>query len=160
MKRSKKKQEHPNSETAQRLLEAFGLFRKLHGHHTPVEGLRPSEFWVLATLKQALENGEPGVRISDLGRKMDIATPTATQMVKRLETRGFVNRERSDSDRRTIHITLTKTGRSTMAAQREKLFETFNKLVAYLGEENSETLANLITEVYDFFSKQHKPESE
>ncbi len=147
--------ENTRSPSSQKLLEAFSRFRRLHWHHSPVEGLRPSEFWVLVAVKRARETGEPGIRISDLARWLDVATPTATQLVKRLEGAEYVERTHSAVDRRTVNVALTKKGRSVLETARKDLMVSFDELVDFLGEDDSARLADLLGAVSDFFKSKH-----
>ena len=138
------------SATTQKLIDALMGFRKLHWLHHPVEGLRRSEFWVLITLKKAEEDEKPGVRISDLARRLSVATPTATQVVKRLESTGHVERKRSGVDKRIVHVFLTEKGTQAVDAVHENVVSHFDAVVNYLGEEESAKLAQLLTQVTDF----------
>ncbi|HEC61470.1 MAG TPA: MarR family transcriptional regulator [bacterium] len=129
--------------SAQRLLEAFTGFGKLHWHRS-VEGLKLSEVWVLMTIKMAIENGASGIKISDISRHLGIASPTVTQLVKGLERKGHVERVRDDRDRRIVNVRLTGKGESGMCAERKELIDFFKDLVGYLGEGDSNILADLI----------------
>lgn len=46
----------------------------------------------------------------ELAREMDIDAGAVTRMVDRLETKGLIERLRSDEDRRVVHLSLTKAG--------------------------------------------------
>lgn len=148
--------ETTRSPAAQKLMDAFSGFRRLHWHHSPVEGLRPSEFWVLVAVKRASEREEPGIRVSDLAQRLNVATPTATQLVKRLEAAEFVARERTAVDRRIVYVVLTKKGRSIMKTVRKELMASFDGLVDYLGEESSIRLADLLASVSEYFRSKHR----
>jgi len=145
------------SATTQGLIDALMGFCKLHWLHHPVEGLRRSEFWVLITLKKAEEDGNPGVRISDLARRLNVATPTATQVIKKLESTGHVERRRSAEDKRIVQVFLTERGTRAVDAVHENVVSHFDAVVRFLGEKESEKLTELLMRVTDFLrSSAHK----
>ena len=139
-------------EAAQRLLEGFSGFKRLHWNHSPIAGLKPSEVWALITIKKKTETGAPGIRISDIGKMLRVATPTATQLINSLETAGYVERTRDEKDRRVVHINLTSAGEKVIKTARKKLHGVFENLAVYLGEEDSLKLAELMTRVYEYFT--------
>jgi DNA-binding MarR family transcriptional regulator len=141
------------SPTAQKLLDALMRFRKLHHHHQPVGGLRQSEFWVLVTLTRGRENKEPGVRVSELARRLDVATPTATQMVIRLEEAGYVERKRSTEDGRIVYVALTQKGSETVENVHRHVVSQFEAVVDFLGKKDSESLAELLNRVTGFLKQ-------
>lgn len=48
--------------------------------------------------------------ISEIALHMGFSKPSVTDAVKKLEKMGFVTKERSDNDRRVVHVLLTDTG--------------------------------------------------
>jgi DNA-binding MarR family transcriptional regulator len=53
-----------------------------------------------------------GLRMSDVARRMLISAPNVTRLVKRLEERGLVRRERSAESDREVIVRLTRRGES------------------------------------------------
>jgi DNA-binding MarR family transcriptional regulator len=147
------------SSRSQKLIDALMGFRKLHWLHHPVGGLRRSEFWVLISLQKTQEGEKTGVRVSDLARRLNVATPTATQLVKRLESTGHVERRRSDEDRRIVQVILTKKGSTAVDAAHKNVVSHFDAVVEHLGEKDSDKLAELLTEVTDFLRKSVQKET-
>ncbi len=135
-------------------------FRTLQHHHRPVGGLRQSEFWMLATLKKAELSNECGMRVSDLAERLDVATPTATQMVKRLENAGYLERHRSKTDRRIVHVLLTTKGSEYMENAHKQFVSRFEAVVNHLGEEDSALLARLLNRITDFLKEYRQKETE
>lgn len=112
-------------------------------------GLLPGEL----TLPQALlvepllGGGSCGV--TDLALSAGVSAPTATRMLDGLERDGVVTRERSEHDRRCVHVALTPAGveraeaaRAARAAWREQLF-------AGLTERERRDAAQLFTRLTD-----------
>jgi DNA-binding MarR family transcriptional regulator len=138
------------SPAAGKLIDALMRFRTLQHHHKPVGGLRQSEFWLLATLKKAEYESAYGIRVSDLAERLDVATPTATQMVIRLEKAGYVKRQRSTQDKRTVLLVLTEKGSGYMENAHKQFVRRFEAAVKFLGKEDSEKLAELLNRMSEF----------
>jgi len=67
--------------------------------------LRPVEFTILA-----LVDGNPGVSARQLADALAVTPPNITMWIDKLEKRGYVERERSRTDRRAQHIRATTQG--------------------------------------------------
>jgi DNA-binding MarR family transcriptional regulator len=98
-------------------------------------GLTRSESSLLATLR-----GGPQ-RITALAEIEGLAQPTVTVLVKRLETRGWVVRERPADDGRVVLVSLTAAGHDALARWRERYRP---RLRAGLEELSDEQLAALV----------------
>lgn len=62
-------------------------------------------------LLMLLWENEPRTQ-ADLTREMAIEAPTTSKMLSRMERAGLIARKRSETDRRTVLVTLTKAGRA------------------------------------------------
>jgi MarR family transcriptional regulator, organic hydroperoxide resistance regulator len=93
-------------------------------------------FWVLWVW------GEMDAR--DFASAVGISRPTATGVLKTLETRGWLARRKADEDGRMIHIKLTVAGRRKI----EKLFPKFNAeesiVAGGLSKTQQESLASML----------------
>jgi DNA-binding MarR family transcriptional regulator len=56
-------------------------------------------------------------RITELAASQNVAQPTMTVAVQRLETRGLVIRERAEDDRRATNVVITDAGRAKLAGR-------------------------------------------
>lgn len=70
-------------------------------------GLRPVEYSLLMLL---LANGELSPK--QLTQALSLAAPTLTMLVDRLHERGLIERQRSETDRRSQRVLLTAQGRA------------------------------------------------
>jgi DNA-binding MarR family transcriptional regulator len=62
---------------------------------------------------------DEALTVSEVARVARVAVPTATRALRGLETRGFVDRERNESDdRRLVTVALTASGRSVLDEKR------------------------------------------
>lgn len=68
-------------------------------------GLSGSQLWALWQLHE-----QPGMRVSELAEAQRIHASTASNLLDKLETRGWVRRERRDADNRVVRLYLTDSG--------------------------------------------------
>lgn len=62
----------------------------------------------------------PGAPMSEAARRFGITLPAVTQVVDRLESKGFLRRAEDQRDRRQVHLYLTREGES-LARELEQL---------------------------------------
>jgi len=55
---------------------------------------------------------EQNINVKDLGNRLYLDSGTLTPLLKKLESKGYVNRTRSRTDERSVCITLTKRGKA------------------------------------------------
>lgn len=60
------------------------------------------------TMMALWECGE--INVKELGKKLYLDSGTLTPLLKKLETKGYIKRERSKSDERNLIVTITKSG--------------------------------------------------
>ena len=68
-----------------------------------------------------------GVRIGELARRLGVAEPSASRLVRRLERRALVTVERDEADRRATNVRLSDRGRQT----RDIVLERRRDLIAH-----------------------------
>ncbi|MFN3242245.1 MAG: MarR family winged helix-turn-helix transcriptional regulator [Planctomycetota bacterium] len=96
----------------------------------------------LATL-QTLQRRGPTVA-SNLARAVHLSGATMTGILNRLEKRGFVERTRGQSDRRTVQVSITAVGDEVLARAPSLLQDRFRKELSHLETwEQLMMLANL-----------------
>ena len=95
---------------------AMAAVRRLRGRDTHRPGeLSYAQFSLLFGLA---ERGE--LSASELAGLADVAPATATQMLDSLSSGGFVQRSRSERDRRIVLVSLTERGGQLVAARRAR----------------------------------------
>lgn len=84
---------------------------------------------------------EWGRTIGDIAQYMNVTFPTVTVAIKKLETKGYITKNKSESDGRVVYIRLTRQGLKMNAAHRY-----FHKhMVRIVGDQfNDEELKILI----------------
>ena len=73
-------------------------------------GLTYSQYLVMMVLWEA-----DGITVKSIAQQLHLDSPTITPLLKRLESAGFVNRQRNVSDERVVNIFLTDAGRIIQA---------------------------------------------
>ncbi|KAB2309057.1 MarR family transcriptional regulator [Staphylococcus epidermidis] len=122
------------------------LFAQFYEKKLKQFGITYSQYLVLLTLWE--ENPQT---LNSIGRHLDLSSNTLTPLLKRLEQSGWVKRERQQSDKRQLIITLTDNGQ-----QQEAVFEAISSCLPqefdtteydemkYVFEELEQTLKHLI----------------
>ena len=145
--------EAPTNPTAHKLMQAFALFRRLNLRHSPMAGLTPGEMMVLSCIKRAGLTEGRGLRVSEIGNLLRVAAPTITQQLNDLETRGYVEKQSDPDDRRAVRITLTARGADIVHTAWAAFAASFTGLVGYLGEDDSNQLAELLSKAFAYFDE-------
>ena len=146
-------EQHP---IAKELMEAFMLMGRSalkdgRGKH----GYRKSQIMVLYCLKDAASHGGPGLMVSEITKKLNVTSPTVTQLINELEVKGLVKRKVDAKDRRAVRILLTDKGRVLIERITETFLDSFNGLVEHLGEEESKQLAHLLKKASAYLIQSH-----
>ena len=112
----------------------------LHCHDR--QDLRQGEFDVLATLRRS---GEPySLTPSELYQSMMLTSGAMTSRLDRLETKGFIRREHSKSDRRSVQVMLTAEGKKKVDAVLPAHINTQHDLLKGVNQQDREKLAELL----------------
>jgi DNA-binding MarR family transcriptional regulator len=139
--------------TAQKLLRSFMQLNKAEWHKQSVAGCKPSEIRVLFCIKKGMKPGTPEMKVSEISRQLHVTSPTVTQLIKGLEANGLIERNSDPSDRRAVGITLTEKGEKVTQQASEAFSASIHGLIEYLGEEQSDQLAELLTRVSRYYNE-------
>ena len=139
--------------TAQQLLRSFMQFDRAEWHKRSIEGCKPSEIKVLLCIKRNVAPPTHEMKVSEISKLLHVTSPMVTQLLKRLEADGLVERHSDPSDRRTVGIKLTEKGDLLATKAAEAFFASLNGLIEYLGEEQSQQLAELLISVSTYFNE-------
>lgn len=124
---------------AQASISTASVFMQLVGEPF---GLRPVEFTVLSLI-----NENPGSSLARLAQALAVTAPNITMWIDRLEERGLVQRERSETDRRAQHLHATPLGRQLVANATQQLHDGERALLAHLSEGERTILIELLHKV-------------
>lgn len=99
----------------------YSLSRKVIQNYTPL--LKPldltyPQYLVMLVMWQGLENKQVGLAVSQLTEKLKLDTGTVTPLLKRMEAKGLLSRQRSEQDERIVIVSLTAEGQALRDAAR------------------------------------------
>ena len=80
-------------------------------------------------------------RVTELAELEQLAQPTMTQLVKRLEHQGLVCRERQADDGRVVLVNLTEAGAAALEGYRAQASAALAAYLVEMGDEQVEALA-------------------
>jgi DNA-binding MarR family transcriptional regulator len=117
----------PSTETALReFVRVVGLLERVMQPYFARFGISGSQWGLLRALYRASQEGEGGLRLTDLSDRLLIRAPSVTGAVDRLERAGLVARDNSDADHRAKLVALTLKGRQLI----EKILTVHGKQIA------------------------------
>ena len=131
------------AEVASELREAVAAFsaaqRRLRSRDTKAGGLSIAQ-WHL--LRQLAENDE--LPAGKLAAGADLTPASATQMLDHLADQGWVERVRSESDRRVVLNRLTPDGRERFAAKQRQIEERWRDALSDIPAEDLGNAARVL----------------
>ncbi len=103
--------------------------------------LTGTQYNVLRILRGA---GSNGLSCSEIGERMVTKESDVTRLLDRIESRGFISRERPASNRRIVVARITDEGLHVLAELDEPIDKLNRNLVGHLGKEKQKTLNELL----------------
>jgi DNA-binding MarR family transcriptional regulator len=131
-----------HSEIASQLLAQAAILTRLVAKQVSAE-LSRTEASILNTLTIGSR------RITELAELAGLAQPTTTLLVKRLEHRGWVQRERQDYDGRIVMVSLTRVGNDVLEDYRSRFAGALRTSLAEVASEEEIGSLVLATETLD-----------
>jgi DNA-binding MarR family transcriptional regulator len=109
-------------------------FLRITERNARAAGLTPQRYLLLLMIKGAPDHSEQST-VTELSERLQLAQSTVTELVRRAEEIGLVERERSTQDGRIAHLRLTAEGERRLAqtftsndTERRTLLEAFESL--------------------------------
>lgn len=90
-----------------------------------------------------LKSGIP-VGAGDLSEQLHVVPGRMTDILKSLEKKGYILREKDTKDRRMVKVRLLEAGRSAAIAHREQIGQNFSGLAEIFSEEEAKELLRLL----------------
>lgn len=88
-----------------------------------------------------------------LANMMSVSSPTMSNTLTTLETRGWIIRQRSQEDRRLVHTHLTDAGRTVLSASKREMEVQLEQMLADLSDEEREQLVGGLRVLQNIFYK-------
>ncbi len=92
---------------------------------------------------------EDGLRVNELGAKMNLDSGTLTPLLKKLESQNLLKRKRGEEDERTVSIHLTYPGKSL----KTKVMDALNQMESNLSSELPLAMEKLLVSSEDLLEK-------
>ena len=138
---------------AQKLMKTFLQFRKVEWHQQSIAGCTLSEIRLLFCIRKGAQPDTPEITVSEISKLLHVTSPTITQLLNSLETNGLVERHMNPADRRAVGITLTEKGEMVTQQAADTFSASIDGLIEYLGEEQSNQLADLLSMAFGYFNE-------
>ena len=103
-------------------------------------GMTYPQFLVLSILWE-----EDGLKVHELGKKLNLDSGTLTPLLKKLESQNLLKRKRGEEDERTVSIHLTYPGKSLQSKTLTAVALLENQLESELGKEVQKLLPTMET---------------
>lgn len=144
--------------TKHRLFSALMVYRRPGWHPRSIAGCNPGEIRVLFCIKSGLNpQNISDMKVSEISKQLRVTPPTITQALNSLEANELIERQIDKTDRRMVSVKLTKKGEIVTQQAEEALSASINGLIEYLGEEQSNQLADLLSKVFRYFNEREAP---
>ena len=105
--------------------------------------IRPAQFTALSIIEQS-----PGLMQADLAKALAIEPPQAVLMVNKLESRGLAMRIRSNPDKRSYGLFLSKAGEQLLKQLKDLAVQSDRDSTAALSDAEREQLLALLNKLY------------
>lgn len=142
------------------ILEIFQRFSRADWRKKKLWGLKASEIRLLICVKKGNEMSDCSMRVSDISKRLDVTSPTVTQMINSLIESGHVTRTTDSKDRRMTEIQLTEKGDQIAKKAMDRYYSLFAGMIDHLGKEQSQQLASLLDQVYQYLNSAKDKEEE
>lgn len=115
-------------------------------------GLTGSQLWVIKIL-----DGTSTMKVTDLARRMYLHPATMVGLLDRLEAKGLVQRARSDTDRRVVHVSITDLGRGLVRNSPEVAQGLLVKGLEPLPESKVKNISDGLKQIVSMLGVQEEP---
>ena len=126
------------------------IFRSIHQNiiKEVLAGISPLHFRVMTILKT-----EKTLKVAEIADRMNISRPQMTRLIDKLIELDMVERHIGEKDRRTINISLTKTGRSALSKNDRQVRKAIGETLSNLENKDLKDLAETFKKLKEIFSK-------
>jgi DNA-binding MarR family transcriptional regulator len=136
------------AETAFRaLLRTVGLVRRVMEPYFTQFGLSGAQWGAMRALRRAEQEGQAGLRLTDLSDRLLIRPPSVTGVVDRLQRMGHVARVDSATDHRSKQVSLTSSGRELVERVQKGHRSQIEAVLAGLSRPEQETFERLLDQL-------------
>lgn len=136
-----------------KFIDTFENLARIERHNQSIMGIKKSEVRVLLCIEFLSEEKKCKVNISEISKNLSIAPPSATEFVKNLINKGYLEKHINQTDKRFIEITLTDDGKEIVQSLKKYFNSLFSGIIEILGIEQSNLLIELLDTVNLYFNE-------
>ncbi len=136
-----------------KFIDTFEKLSRIERHNQTVMGIKKSEARVLLCIEFLHNEKKCKVNISEISKNLSITPPSATEFVKNLINKGYLEKNISQNDKRSIEITLTNNGKKIVKDLKNHFNSLFSGIIERLGKEKSNLLIELLDIVNIYFTE-------
>jgi len=127
-----------SKELAERMIQVMHTFAHAVKNRLPPHEMRipPNQLHILKMISH-----NP-MTVSELARTHQVSPPTMSSMVDKLVKKGLMERERSEEDRRLVHVSITRDGEKLMSKAFSRLMGEVSKILEPLSNGEKEQIMN------------------
>ena len=85
--------------------------------------------------------------ISELAERLNISSPGVTQMIDKLQIKGYVNRQSLEKDQRLVRVQITEAGREALRLSQEAFAERVAVVLSPLSDAERQQLLTLFAKL-------------
>jgi DNA-binding MarR family transcriptional regulator len=129
----------------QKLVRVFQLFER---DQIKVHGFTTSQCYTLLEINKALT-----LTMGELSEKMNLNTSTMTRVLDNLVRDKYVSRDRDESDRRVVVLSLTDKGKESVELLNKSVNEYYKKIIKNIPEGKFDEIFNSVGTLLAAFEK-------
>lgn len=97
----------------------------------------------------------PGITQKELQEMMEIQSGSMSEIITKLETRGFVERTKDENDKRVTRLSMTEEGRAFVEIKKSQPKRSEKDMLEALTDEEQKQLETLLKKLSDDWSKKY-----
>lgn len=136
-----------------KFINTFENLARIERHNQTIMGVKKSEARILLCIDVLSKKNECTVNISQISKKLLITPPSATEFVKNLINKGYLEKHINPNDKRSISISLTDNGQKLVDSLTQYFNSLFSGIIEKLGVEQSNLLIELLDKVNSYFDE-------
>jgi MarR family transcriptional regulator, organic hydroperoxide resistance regulator len=105
-------------------------------------GISPQQYNTLRLLKAAAPQG---LTVQGIGDRLISRAPDMTRLLDRLETRGWIERNRRPDNRRVVDVTITEAGRALLDELADRVRACHQQQLGHLSAEQLQQIVRLMS---------------
>lgn len=139
-----------NEKNFQELTSLFFEMRQTIRANLPQGQADPNAWMRCETLRFIAESDQrDGPTMQEIARQLRVTAPSATSLVRKLFSLGWIERKASGSDKRVVRISLTAKGRKELSRYRSQSEKTMRKVFSKLPERDLSHLKRVLRSLRD-----------